>query len=262
MALVTSMVTSSSSMLITVTGGAPPSRAALTMHRFLVFALLNAAEPDAQLLRALLGRISAEERARHDGLPAGPGRAEFVVSRALLRRVLGTLLDQAPPDVRLAVTARGKPLLRERPAVVPALRFNFSHSAGHHLLAVTQHGEIGADIEAPGPYKERIAQRFFHPEEARWIERLDPAERVAAFYQLWTVKEACLKALGIGLTFPQPRVRVPCEPFGTCLGLQWQTLDLPPTVKAAVAIALDDEQAAPHRIQTQIVDLEWLLEDR
>src|SRR5690349_21139449 len=140
-------------MPINTMDGASPSRAALATHRFLAFALLDAAEPDAQVLRALLGRISADERARHDGLPAGPGRAEFVVSRALLRRVVGALLGQAPPDLRLTATARGKPALHERPAAVPALRFNFSHSAGHHLLAVTQHGEIGADIEAPGPHK-------------------------------------------------------------------------------------------------------------
>jgi 4'-phosphopantetheinyl transferase len=60
---------------------------------------------------------------------------------------------------------------------------------------------VGVDVERvrPLPDLDEIAARTFSPEERRRLSRLDPAERLAGFFNCWTRKEAYLKALGIGL---------------------------------------------------------------
>jgi phosphopantetheinyl transferase len=53
-----------------------------------------------------------------------------------------------------------------------------------------------------------VARRFFSPEDNAWLKSLPGAARRAAFYRLWTLKEAILKADGRGLEGGLERVRV------------------------------------------------------
>ena len=84
------------------------------------------------------------------------------------------------------------------------LRFNVSHSQGLAVVAVTRHREIGVDVEEvrPLPDAQPIAERCFSGEENRVFLGVPAADRLAAFFNCWTRKEAYLKALGDGLARP------------------------------------------------------------
>ncbi|MDE7256920.1 MAG: 4'-phosphopantetheinyl transferase superfamily protein, partial [Clostridia bacterium] len=78
--------------------------------------------------------------------------------------------------------------------------FNISHSGEWTVTAVSD-GEVGVDIQKVKPVDMRLATRFFSADEQKILaDAGDGAERL--FYRLWTVKEAYLKALGVGLNRP------------------------------------------------------------
>ena len=80
--------------------------------------------------------------------------------------------------------------------------FSKSDSGGRTAFALSDEGEIGLDLQKILPYKDRydrLADRFFRPEERDFLLSLDTPERAEAFFRLWTVKESYLKFTGKGL---------------------------------------------------------------
>jgi 4'-phosphopantetheinyl transferase len=94
------------------------------------------------------------------------------------------------------------------------LVFSWSHSGDRALLAVARGiAELGIDIERSRPRSRvlELAKRFFAPSEAVAIGSLPETDRLAAFLDLWTAKEAVLKAHGHGLSYGLHRVRFALE---------------------------------------------------
>lgn len=145
---------------------------------------------------ALAACLSAEERERASGLPSETHQRRFVVARGRLRQLLGRYLGQAPGAIAFARGAHGKPFLQEG-----GLHFNGSHSHELALYAIAQSREVGVDVEWMRPHiaHEQIAARFFALEEQEALAQVPAEQRRAAFYNLWTRKEAYLKARGDGL---------------------------------------------------------------
>jgi len=145
---------------------------------------------------ALAACLSADERERAGSLPSSTHRRRFVAARAMLRQLLGRYLDQEPGAVVFARGAHGKPFLPEG-----GLHFNLSHTQGLALYAIASACEVGVDVEwmRPQVAHERIAARFFSPEEQAMLAHVPAEERRVAFYHIWTCKEAYLKARGDGL---------------------------------------------------------------
>lgn len=86
----------------------------------------------------------------------------------------------------------GKPMLPEK----MGLYFNLSHSGDYAICAVSDQ-EIGADIQKHTRYKEKLAERFFHPEELAYLKAAEDRKR--SFFDLWCLKESCIKCTGKGL---------------------------------------------------------------
>lgn len=128
--------------------------------------------------------------------------------RAPLRRVLATYLACEESAVALVDDTHGRPALEGE----HALRFNWSHSGAHALIAVATGVQPGIDLEQRHPRRRRdvlaLAQRFFAGDEAAALARVPEEEREFAFLRMWTAKEALLKAHGRGLAFGLDRVRV------------------------------------------------------
>src|SRR5579872_6162510 len=101
-------------------------------------------EKETASLLALLNQ-EEQERAARFKFPAP--RNQFVISRAMLRQVLGRYLHIEARDVHFRTTANGKPELADTPDVPNDLRFNLSHTAGAALIAVTQRRQVGIDVE-------------------------------------------------------------------------------------------------------------------
>ncbi|HEX3728938.1 MAG TPA: 4'-phosphopantetheinyl transferase superfamily protein [Opitutaceae bacterium] len=148
-----------------------------------------------------------EERRRLQRFRLAEDSAREATGRGVLRFLLGGYLGLRPPEVPLAAGPHGKPVLG--PAAPARLEFNLSHSGAWVLVALARGGRVGVDLERERPVDEaRIAREFFHPEEVAEWERQAEADRLAAFFRLWTLKEAYLKALGTGLSKPPGSFRV------------------------------------------------------
>ncbi len=158
---------------------------------------------------AVLARAAAfldeEERRRAARFVVEEPRMSFTVARAVLRILLGQRLGIAPGEVRFTYGAYGKP------AVEGDLRFNVSHAGRMALYGFAWGREIGVDIEYHRRQTDRmgIAQRFFHPEECARILELPEELRERAFYEVWSRKEAYIKATGMGLSLPLTGFQVP-----------------------------------------------------
>ncbi len=159
--------------------------------------------------------LSPDERQRADQFQIKQKRLEHVVCRATLRRLLGKFLSLDPGALLFSYTSRGKPELAG--PLAGKLHFNVSHSGSLALIAVTRLCPVGVDVEhvRPRRYDMDVARRFFTAHESAALETLPEAERPAAFFNLWTRKEAWLKATGVGITESLNRVELsflPGEP--------------------------------------------------
>jgi 4'-phosphopantetheinyl transferase len=126
--------------------------------------------------------------------------------RAPLLALLAAYLDMPPSDVHLACGRHGRPALA---APAAALGFNWSHSGKRAVVALSRHlPRLGVDVEYPRVRRDglALARRFFAASEYHQLEQLDAAARHEAFVQLWTAKEAVLKAHGRGLAYGLDRV--------------------------------------------------------
>ena len=92
------------------------------------------------------------------------------------------------------------------------------------MLAVTRIGPVGADVERIRPFANAtdIVKRFFSPRELARYLQLSDADKVPAFFDLWTRKEAMLKASGEGIGGALDRVELT---FGD--GVEARVLALP-----------------------------------
>jgi len=143
-------------------------------------------------------------------------RNRFVVGRGTLRQVLAHYLQIDPSQVEFSYGPYGKPLLMDN-GRESDLHFNLAHSGGLALLAVTRAGKIGVDLERVRPLDDaqELVTRFFCPREIAAFQTLPEDQKPAAFFNLWTRKEAWLKATGEGIAHSLNRVEVsflPGEP--------------------------------------------------
>lgn len=139
--------------------------------------------------------MSDEERTRAQKFIRG--KEEYIASRWLLRKVLAHYLRQAPESLVFSRREKGKPYLASH-----SLQFNLSHSGHWALLALAPDMELGVDIEQVKSARDLlgIAESYYHPDELAQLQQLQGAEQARHFYQLWTLKEATLKALGVGIS--------------------------------------------------------------
>ncbi|MEA2242055.1 MAG: 4-phosphopantetheinyl transferase [Solirubrobacteraceae bacterium] len=188
----------------------------------------------ATALRGLSSCLSPEERQRADLFHHPLDRARFLAARGWLRRLLASQLLCAPGEVRIVTGDSGKPML-----ACSDLRFSAARSAGIALYATSWRMDVGVDVEAIRAIADvdGIAARFFSPDEQRALASLPPAQRLEASFQCWTRKEAYVKGIGAGLTFPLRTVDVWAggRQRVTVSGWSVHQVDVAPGFAAAVA---------------------------
>ena len=158
---------------------------------------------DGSLLTYCYGQLSDAEKRQQGRFYYGRHRHQYLISRAMVRCILSLYEHQVSPEQwELSVNAFGKPWI-SGPAVGP-VHFNLSHTTGMIVLAVTKHREVGVDVESTTRDTScvDIADRFFSPREVEGLRSLSSDERRGRFYDLWTLKEAYIKARGMGLALP------------------------------------------------------------
>lgn len=175
-----------------------PAAAVRSLTEDVVHAWLLRLDLPAVALDALGPFLSDDELRRADRFRGDDLRRRFVAAHGQLRSVLAGYLGTEPAAVRFGQRPMGKPFLEGG----GGLRFNLSHSGERALVAVAWRREVGIDIEEVRAEIDvgGIAARYFAPPEQSALAARPAAERVGAFYRLWTCKEAYGKAVGDGVT--------------------------------------------------------------
>lgn len=149
--------------------------------------------------------LSQRELVRADRFKYDRHRRRYTVGRAVLRIVLSHYLDENPKDISISYEDKGKPYLAKS-----NLQFNLSNSADAAVIGIMLNSQMGIDIEAVRHNVEfsELADRFFSNEEAAALRQSSDDTLADNFFRIWTRKEAFIKALGDGLTFPLKNFRV------------------------------------------------------
>ena len=160
--------------------------------------------------------------------------------RTPLHALLAAYLRVPAESIALVENEHGRPEL-----AAPwsgRLAFNWSHSGEAALVAIARRVVPGVDIERvrPRPRAMQVAERFFHCDETAALLALESSRRDRAFLQLWTGKEAVLKAMGRGIAF----------------GLDRLCLAVPPA--APRVLWLDGDDAAQWQLHALSLDADHL----
>ncbi|MCA9518143.1 MAG: 4'-phosphopantetheinyl transferase superfamily protein [Myxococcales bacterium] len=171
------------------TPSAPPVRVAVRL-----------AAPTAELEALAEPLLAPEERVRRDRFLHDGARREYLVGRWLLRTTLAAELGADAASLRFVENAHGA-LSLPAPAT---LSFNLSHTKGLVAVATCDGHDVGVDVEdrlRRGRTTE-IAHRFFAPAEVAALRALPEEAQRDRFFAIWTLKEAYIKARGLGLALP------------------------------------------------------------
>ena len=158
-----------------------------------------------------LDRLDPEETARWHRFRRPETRRLFAAAHALLRAALSRYAAVDPRDWRFAADAHGRPHLT---GPETGLTFNLTHTDGLAACAVARGLAVGIDAERPDRRLDldgmaRVA--FADPERAQ-VAAAPPERRNAVFFGVWTLKEAYIKARGLGLALPLKSFSVTVEP--------------------------------------------------
>lgn len=166
--------------------------------------LVSPDHPDIKAhLDAYRELLTPDEHERMARLVFERDRRDFLITRAHVRTMLSRYAQVGPADWRFIANVHGRPEILDRPAGVPDLRFNLSHTEGLIACAVTIGREVGVDVEHVGRrLTHDVPGRFFAPREVVDLKSLPAAEQPRAFFDYWTLKEAYIKARGFGLALP------------------------------------------------------------
>jgi 4'-phosphopantetheinyl transferase len=208
---------------------------------------------DAQAIDAACATLSPDERSRLERFQFQEDRRDYALAHDLLRRSLSRLAPVSPAEWMFESGEYGKP--RVNP---PGLAFSLSHTHGFVACAVARDLRVGLDIERIDRRidAQAIADRFFSAPEATALERSVGDRQAALFVELWTLREAYVKALGLGLSQPltdlsfdldeDARIRVPALPGAG--RHPWLFAVFAPSPQTRMAVAASGSEGGPLRI--------------
>jgi 4'-phosphopantetheinyl transferase len=149
--------------------------------------------------------LSAAERKQAERFRFEKDAVHWRACRAALRSVLGEALGIPPERVAFEFGEFGKPSL----SPANGLHFNLSHCRDLALIVLCRDGAVGVDVEPADRASTLLGceDAFCHPEEVAGLSN-DEAPRASALMEIWTKKEALLKALGTGFSVAAPSVSV------------------------------------------------------
>jgi len=168
--------------------------------------------PRAETLVEWRALLSADEQARAERYYFERDRVRFIAGRAFLRIRLGAYLGVDPARIAFDYSPLGKPALKMT-VEGRTLLFNFSNSADRAVAVFHWQQPLGIDLEwlHPMPDEDGFARQFFCAAEIALLGSRKGMAKRKTFFELWTCKEALLKAMGDGLNRPINEVEVLLE---------------------------------------------------
>ncbi len=151
--------------------------------------------------------LSGQEKIQAEGFVNNTLKDKYVLSHGLLRYLLSLYAEGNPQDIQYSVNQFGKPFLKDNNCT---LQFNMSHSKDYAAYIIALEDQVGIDIEWKD--KDTNIQEIFElvlsPTEVTNFNQLNSEEKFHAFYDTWTKKEAIIKAIGQGLSYPIETIEI------------------------------------------------------
>ena len=196
--------------------------------------------------------LSDDEKQRAAAFRFDKHRNRFITGRGSIREILADKGNCSPRDIEFELNKYGKPSVF-KPESVRWMQFNASSSAtmGAIAISISKGIAVGLDIEKIKPDNKRdydlIVKNEFTNDEYVWYKKHRDSDRIRVFFELWTCKEAYLKALGIGLSGgldsftidlegPEPRVSRTTLEKGEQSGLSLHRLSINDDYVACLAL--------------------------
>jgi 4'-phosphopantetheinyl transferase len=147
--------------------------------------------------------LSEPERARWQRFLVPHARLQYLVTRALVRTTLSKYADVPSTAWQFETNDYGRPHVSPVHGIGD-IHFNLSNTMGLVVCAVARTYEIGIDVEtiARDVDIDGVAPTVFAPAELANFRRADAQHRIDRFFSYWTLKEAYIKARGMGLSLP------------------------------------------------------------
>lgn len=166
-------------------------------------------DPNSVSTESARACLTDEEKSRADRFRFHHDAAHWTACRASLRMILGKVIQIPPREVPLVYLEFGKP------ALAPPyhfLHFNLSHCTSLATIALSLDGAVGIDLEEKVRAFDLLEceSTFCHPAEVLRLSS-ERVERAFQLLEIWTAKEAILKALGTGLSFSPVQVQTVFE---------------------------------------------------
>lgn len=193
--------------------------------------------------------LDEREQSRRERFLHPRPQRQFTLCRAALRRVLCRALHCSNEELSFGTSAYGKPFALVG-GVPASIAFNVSHSGRHGLIAVAPRRRIGVDVEERSPRRDIDGdiRLLFSPEERARLNEANGHRRLELFWNLWTMKEALLKALGTGLSRDTTGFTIPTATSSGARRIDFRFPDMPSTrwqlqalddTRFAAAVALE-----------------------
>lgn len=132
-------------------------------------------------------------------------------AQLLLHKVLQAEVRLPAESLKFGVSELGKPYLKN----LPEVQFNYSHTDSAVALALSS-APVGVDVERIRHVRKGLTERFFAQSEREYAETSEIG-RDERLIEIWTKKEAYVKLLGIGLSFPLQAFSVLEEPLASTI---------------------------------------------
>lgn len=200
---------------------------------------------------AALAMLGEDERERRSRLRFAKDRNAFALAHVLLRTSLSRHADLPPAAWSFERGSHGKPALSPAQMAAYGLHFSLSHAGAVAACAVTRIGAVGVDVEPPDrdidiPALTSIA---LTTDEAAALAGLDAAAARRRFLIFWTLKEAYVKARGLGLSLPMQQCAFTLDPPRLAEPMEdrtgWTFDTRADGRRCIVSVAVSNPQASP-----------------
>lgn len=142
---------------------------------------------------ALFEIVSKKRKNRIQKFYFNADKIRCLLAEVLLRYSLWKHYKIIDDDISYQYNEFGKPYLKK----YKNIHFNLSHS-GEWVLCGVGDNPLGVDVEKIKDIDINIAKRFYTNNEYNYILQQPDGKREYAFYELWTLKESYIKAVGKG----------------------------------------------------------------